>query len=72
MGGLRSKFDYIAMIIATIFFLGIAIISIKYGGPALIWLVISLSWLIWRIGAFIKNRPVKYDPTVIPSRLLPK
>jgi len=35
-------------------------------------LTIPIIWLIWLTWTLIKNRPVKYDPLDIPSRLLPK
>ena len=69
----KSKAYYIAMIGAIIFFLGIAITLIIYGRHAVfIGLIIAIAWLIWLIWTLIKNRPVKYNPLDIPSRLLPK
>jgi len=72
-GGLKSKSDYIGMMIGFVFFLGIAIIILIYGRYA-VWLglTIPIIWLIWLTWTLIKNRPVKYDPLDIPSRLFPK
>ena len=72
-GGLKSKSDYIGVIIGFTFFLGIAIIVLIYGRYGVfVGLTIAIIWLIWLTMTFIKNRPVKYNPSDIPSRLLPK
>jgi hypothetical protein len=72
-GGLKSKSDYIPMIIGFAFFLGIATILLIYGRYAVfLGLAIAIIWLIWLTMTLIKNRPVKYNPSDIPSRLLPK
>jgi hypothetical protein len=72
-GGLKSKSDYIGMVIGFAFFIGIGIILLIYGKYAVwIGLLIPIIWLIWLTWTLIKNRPVKYNPLDIPSRLLPK
>jgi hypothetical protein len=73
IGGQKSKAYYVVIIGAIIFFLGMAIILILYGRHSvLVGLIIPIAWLIWLTWSFIKNRPVKYNPLDIPSRLLPK
>jgi dolichol kinase len=61
------------MIIGFAFFLGLAIILLIYGRYAVfLGLAIAIIWLIWLTMVLIKDRPVKYNPLDIPSRLLPK
>jgi len=68
-GGLRSLFFWFGLPISTAFLLLFSIPLINFLG--IMGIVLPLIFGIKLFGYFYHNRPVKYNPVRIPSRLIP-
>ncbi len=72
-GGVNSTINYIGLTVGLALFLGLVFLLLRYGKQfGSFGLIVQISWLLWIAVTFLKNRPHKYDPLDIPSRLLPE